>query len=129
MTGTHVVPGVWRTFRQALGAGKPLVIMYGNTFGNTMALPVLQNGELMPHIPNYPQVTMAVVDRDDWTRTVDYTEPGQVRMTVLHEDLFLPNVLERDLAIRYDTGRDWPCDGVANVRPLHDTPAMPEGVY
>ncbi|WP_103347773.1 arylcarboxylate reductase [Amycolatopsis sp. CA-128772] len=129
MTGTHVTPEVWRTFRQALGADKPLVVMYGNTFGNTMALPVLQDGELMPHLPNYPQVTMAVVDQDDWTRTVDHTESGRVRMTVLHEDLFLPNVLERDLAVRYDTGRDWPCDGVANVRPLYDTPAMPEGIY
>lgn len=129
MTGTHVTPKTWRTFRQAIDDDCPVVIMYGNTFGNTMALPVRDNGELMPHVPNYPQVTMAVVDRDDWTRIVEYTEPGRVRVTVAHDDLFLPNILERDIALRYDTGPEWPCDGVANVRPLFGTATAPEGIY
>jgi hypothetical protein len=50
-------------------------------------------------------------------------------MTVLHEDLLLPNILERDVAMRYDTGPEWPCDGVANVRPLYDLRTTPEGIY
>ncbi|GAA0223727.1 arylcarboxylate reductase [Cryptosporangium japonicum] len=128
MTGTHATGAMWRSFVQAIG-GEMVSIMYGNTFGNTLALPVERNGELMPHVPNYPQVTMRVVDPRDWTRTVGLGETGRVAMTVLHEDLFLPNVLERDLAVRYDTGPEWPCDGVANVRPLLDARVAPEGIY
>jgi hypothetical protein len=128
MTGTHATGAMWRSFVSAVGTGL-VSIMYGNTFGNTLALPVEQDGELMPHVPNYPHVTMRVVDVQDWTRTVDVGEAGQVVMTVLQEDLFLPNVLERDLAVRHDTGPDWPCDGVANVRPLLDVRTTPEGIY
>jgi hypothetical protein len=74
-------------------------------------------------------VTMAVVDKQDPARTVEYGEVGQVRLTVLHEDLFLPNILERDQAVRYATSADWPCDGVANVQPLQVSRAAPEGLY
>ncbi|MFE9249827.1 arylcarboxylate reductase [Streptomyces sp. NPDC007088] len=128
LSGTHATPAMWRSFRKALGGG-PVVVTYANTFGNTVGLPVEAEGALMPYLPNYPQVTMAVVDKDDWSEVVAYGEHGQVRLTVLHEDLFLPNALERDLAVRYDTGEDWPCDGVANVRPLQVVRAAPEGIY
>jgi hypothetical protein len=50
-------------------------------------------------------------------------------LTVLHDDLFLPNILERDQGERYDPGGRWPCDGVANVRPFQVTRATPEGLY
>ena len=50
-------------------------------------------------------------------------------MTVLHQDLFLPNVLERDQAVRYDTAGRWPTEGVANVRPLEIVSSSPEGLY
>ncbi|MFH8369028.1 arylcarboxylate reductase [Streptomyces sp. NPDC018031] len=128
LSGTHATPAMRRSFLKALGDGL-LVVTYNNTFGNTVALPVERDGDLMPYLPNYPQVTMGVVDRDDWTRTVDYGEHGQVKLTVMHEDLFLPNILERDLAIRYDTGSAYPCDGVANARPLQVVRTAPEGIY
>jgi hypothetical protein len=47
----------------------------------------------------------------------------------MHEDLFLPNILERDLALRYDARDEWPSDGVANVRPLPELHDAPEGLY
>lgn len=53
---------------------------------------------------------------------------GRVRLTVLHEDLFLPNILERDQALRPPTDH-WPTDGVANIRPLQITSSSPEGLY
>ena len=115
--GTHVTPEMWRTLTKALNGGL-LSVNSGTTFGNAFKLNVLEEGELIAYAPNYPHVTMAVVDTSDWTRVVDYGEYGRVRLTVMHEDLFLPNILEIDLAMRYDTGEDWPCDGVANVRPL-----------
>jgi hypothetical protein len=128
LSGTQISPDMYRDFVAALDGGI-CGRSYGNTFGNAAGLPVQQEGELLPYAPNYPQVTMAVVSRDDWSATVDYGAVGQVRLTVLHEDLFLPNILERDQALRYDCGGEWPCDGVANVRPLQVTSTAPEGLY
>jgi hypothetical protein len=117
LVGTHVTPEMRRILAKALNGGL-LSISYGNTFGSAPTLRVLEGGDLIVCAPSYPHVTMAVVDPSDWTRVVDYGKDGQVRFTVMHEDLFLPNILERDLATRYDTEDEWPCDGVANVRPL-----------
>jgi len=128
LSGTQISPDMYRDFVAALRGGI-CGRTYGNTFGNAAGLPVRQDAELLPYAPNYPQVTMAVVRRDDWSMTVDYGAAGQVRLTVLHEDLFLPNILERDQALRYDCSDDWPCDGVANVRPLQMTSSAPEGLY
>jgi hypothetical protein len=72
---------------------------------------------------------MAVADPADWTIPVAYGATGQLRLTVLYEDLFLPNIVERDQAVRYDTDGVWPCDGVANVRPLQVSSTAPEGLY
>ncbi|MGW1061353.1 hypothetical protein [Micromonospora rubida] len=128
LSGTQISPDMYRDFVAALDGGI-VGRSYGNTFGNAAGLPPEQNGELLPYAPNYPQVTMAVVNRTDWSAPVPYGATGQVRLTVLHEDLFLPNVLERDQALRHDTGPGWPCDGVANVRPLQLTSTAPEGLY
>ncbi|MEX2974733.1 arylcarboxylate reductase [Streptomyces sp. C184] len=126
--GTQIVPAMYREFAGALDGG-PIGTAYGNTFGCAMGLPAEEDGDVLPYVPHYPQVTMAVVDKNDPTRTVGYGDVGQVRLTVLHEDLFLPNILERDQAARYRTSADWPCDGVANVQPLQVSLAAPEGIY
>lgn len=128
LSGTQVTPDIYRELIAALDGGI-CGISYGNTFGNAASLPVEQDGGLIPYAPNYPQVTMAVVDKNDWRTTVAYGAIGQVRLTVLHEDLFIPNILERDQAVRHDLGGRWPCDGVANVRPLQVSRATPEGLY
>ncbi|MFJ4653367.1 hypothetical protein ACIP5Y_19060 [Nocardia sp. NPDC088792] len=128
LSGTQVTPDLYRDLVTALDGGI-CGRSYGNTFGNGAGLPAERDGELLPYAPNYPQVTMNVVERDNWSATVPYGASGQVRLTVLHEDLFLPNVLERDQALRFDTGPDWPADGVANVRPLQITSTAPEGLY
>jgi hypothetical protein len=117
LVGSHVTPEMRRKLAKALNGGL-LSINYGNTFGGTFVLRVIEEGDLIVCVPGYPHTTMTVVDPSDWTRAVDYGQDGQVRHTVMHEDLFMPNILERDLATRYDTADEWPCDGVANVRPL-----------
>ncbi|XVQ90082.1 hypothetical protein ACQP2K_22520 [Microbispora siamensis] len=132
LSGTQITTAMWRSFRAALagGTGQGVVgLSYGNTFGNAASLPAERDGALLPYVPNYPQVTMTVVDKHDWRRTLPYGGLGQVMLTVLHEDLFLPNVLERDQALRFDTGGRWPVDGVANVRPLQVSRQAPEGIY
>ncbi|MFD5552572.1 arylcarboxylate reductase [Streptomyces sp. NPDC127068] len=128
LSGTQISPDMYRDFTAALDGGI-CGRSYGNTFGNAAGLPPVQDGEILPYAPNYPQVTMAVVDKADWSTPVAYGATGQVRLTVLHEDLLLPNVLERDQALRFDTGDGWPSDGVANVRPLQITSTAPEGLY
>lgn len=128
LSGTQLSAAMWRDFKTALRDG-PVGVSYGNTFGNAAGLAAADDGELLSYLPNYPQVTMAVVDKADETTVVGYGEVGRVRLTVLHDDLFLPNVLERDQALRYDTGEAYPYDGVANVRPLQVTSAAPEGLY
>lgn len=128
ISGTHITPAMCRSFSEFLGdaiVGRS----YGNTFGSSAGIPAEQGGDILPYLPNYPQVTLAVVDKKDWTRTAEYGELGQVKLTALHDDLFLPNILERDQAVRHDTGDAFPCDGVANVLPLQNSRKMPEGVY
>ncbi|TCO59915.1 hypothetical protein [Actinocrispum wychmicini] len=126
--GTHMSPEMYREFVEALDGG---IVRsgYGNTFGNAVSLPPENDGEVLPYVPTYPQVTMSVVDPADWTSVVAPGKSGQLRLTVLHEDLLLPNILERDEATRYDTGGRWPVDGVANVKPLQVSKAAPEGLY
>jgi hypothetical protein len=128
LSGTHLSPAVYRQLKQALGDGL-CGLSYGNTFGNAAGLPVERDGELMPYVPNFPQVTMAVVDKTDESTVVPYGTVGRVRLTVLHQDLFLPNILERDEALRYDTTGRFPTDGVANVRPLESAVGTVEGLY
>lgn len=128
LSGTHVTPEMWRVFSKALSGGL-LGIQYGNTFGNALTLNATQEPDLIPYVPNFPHITMSVVDPSDLARCVEYGDYGRVRLTVMHDDLFLPNVMERDRALRYDTGDRWPSDGVANVSPLQDLNAAPEGLY
>ncbi|MEU8825664.1 arylcarboxylate reductase [Streptomyces sp. NPDC048636] len=127
LSGTQINAAMYRDFLAALEGGI-CGISYGNTFGNAACLGVRPDGRTIPYMPNYPQVTMAVVSKDDWSSVVAPGEAGQVRLTVLHQDLFLPNILERDQAARY-VDDDWPCDGVADVRPLQVTNSAPEGLY
>ncbi|MEI5101838.1 arylcarboxylate reductase [Streptomyces sp. PmtG] len=127
LSGTQISGAMHRDFRAALGGGI-CGISYGNTFGNAAFLGVPDDGGPLPYMPNYPHVTMAVVGTDDWRSAVAPGASGQVRLTVLHDDLFLPNILERDQATRH-LDDAWPCDGVADVRPLQVTNSTPEGLY
>jgi len=126
--GTQFTPDAYRRFSEAMPGGV-IGVTYGNTLGCANGIPSPDGGATLPYVPNFPQITMAVVDKTDPTRVVDYGEVGRVRLTVLHEDLFLPNILERDQAIRFRTSDEWPCDGVANVQPLQISSDRPEGLY
>jgi hypothetical protein len=50
------------------------------------------------------------------------------RLTILQDDLFPPNILDRDQAVRFGAGELWPGDGVANVAPLWIMQNAPEDV-
>jgi hypothetical protein len=119
---------MYRQFREALNGG-PIGVTYGNTLGCAIGLAPRDGGDVLPYVPGYPQVTMVVTDKENPMQVVDYGAVGRVMLTVLHDDLFLPNIFERDQAMRIDTGDAWPCDGVANVSPLRVTRSAPEGLY
>ncbi|MFG2677202.1 arylcarboxylate reductase [Streptomyces sp. NPDC048445] len=126
--GTQLTADAYRRFSEAMPGGI-IATTYGNTLGCANGIPSPDGGATLPYVPNFPQITMSVVDRTEPGRVVEYGEVGRVRLTVLHEDLFLPNILERDQAVRFRTSEQWPCDGVANVQPLQISSEMPEGLY
>jgi hypothetical protein len=126
--GTVITSPMYREFTRALGEGL-LGISYGNTFGISNSMPPEADGTLLPYAVCYPYLTISVTEPDDWRQLVPYGEFGRVVLTVLHDDLFLPNILERDQAIRHDFKDRWPWDGVANVRPLQELQSSPEGIY
>ncbi|MDI5968711.1 arylcarboxylate reductase [Streptomyces sp. SL13] len=128
LSGSRVLPAMYRQFTEALDGGV-VGLTYENAFGAAMGLPAEDGGAVLPYLPHYPQVTMTVVDRNDPARIVEYGKVGQLRLTLLHEDLFLPNVMERDQAIRHRTGPGRPCDAVANIQPLQPTWAVPDGIH
>lgn len=128
LSGTQITATMYREFLAALDGGI-LSLYYGNTFGVANGLAAEDDGAILPSVPNYPHVTMEVVEPDDWRTAVPYQEYGQVKLTLLQEDLFLPNILERDRALRYDVAGRWPCDGIANVSPLQSAGSQFEGIY
>ena len=72
-----------------------------------------------------------VAEPADWTRTVGYGQRGRVVTTTLLEDLFIPNLIERDSAVRARPHPWFGWDGVAQVAPAEDASqlAVTEGVY
>jgi acyl-coenzyme A synthetase/AMP-(fatty) acid ligase len=112
-----------------------------DTYGNTLAGHALQadpvpGGPRLPegaghsyHLPP-PFAVLTIVDPAHPWRELAVGERGRVRITTLLEDLFLPNLLERDSAVRTGPHPWFPWDGVAAVRPFMDDAGEPvEGVY
>jgi thienamycin biosynthesis protein ThnN len=128
---------------ERLAAALPLAEFlsgYGNTlFGVTHELrPGRPNGDLRRYYPAATRLQIRVVappskhtsDTERLGRNVDYGATGQVVMTRLDESCFLPNVMERDCAIRLPppgTGRG---DGLGDPRPpTRDELTIDNGIY
>jgi len=106
-----------------------------DTYGNTLMGHALQadapgNGAAHSyHLPP-PQAYMRVVDPQDWTRELAVGQRGRILLITLLEDLFLPNLLERDSAVRTGPHPWFPWDGVTDVQPfVEDEETATEGVY
>ncbi|MFE3485313.1 phenazine biosynthesis protein [Streptomyces griseus] len=78
----------------------------------------------------YPETTRLHLVDEDGT-PVAYGERGRVRLHLVSEEMFLPNVLERDTAIRVEPGEGSTADGLADVQTYRslDDVAIIEGVY
>lgn len=110
-----------------------LIGLYGNTMGGVAPQRprVPSDTEECVFQPYQPNCVIELLDPDDPSRLVDHGERGRVRSTVLCRDYFMPNVMERDTAIRVPPTADYPWDGVADIAPLATGtgPAVVEGVY
>ena len=102
--GTPLDPDTHRVFREEWYADVAVAGEYGNTLMGVAqeAPPRLRDPAAgaysLDYVPCQPYFVPEVVDDDG--ETVPYGERGRVRLTVLSEELFVPNLTERDSAVR-----------------------------
>ena len=115
--GTSMSPQTVRFLAEEVLEGRvPLVPVYGNTLmGLAASEPLGPTWEVVYHAPQ-PRAVLRVVDARG--QVVPYGARGQVELTTLTEELFMPRLLERDEAIRRPPVASMPWDGVGDVRPL-----------
>jgi hypothetical protein len=102
-------------------------------FGSTMILSqavTRTDSEAFVFDPRTPYVVFWVIDPDTGEQ-VPYGELGQVVMNHISKGMFLPNNLERDMAIRMPGPAGQLSDSVSAVRPVStfEGEAVIEGVY
>lgn len=135
--GTSCTPAEAQFLREEHLVGVQWIDTYGNTLvGHALQADAVAGGPALPagsthsyHLPP-PFAVQKVVDPDAPWREVAVGERGRVRVTTLLEDLFIPNLLERDSAVRTGPHPWFPWDGVAAVRPFEgNAEESVEGVY
>ena len=111
-----------------------LVGEYGNTLmgiapeAPPSCRPLEERSHHLDYVPCYPYFVPELVD--DEGSPVEYGERGQVRLTVLTEEFFLPFLMERDSAIRIEGAGALPWDWVRTPRTAEaDEARTVEGVY
>ncbi len=129
--GTSLSEEGLRLLEEELLPGARLVGWYGNTLMGIACQRPRQPGDLYRCIftPPAPGAVVQVVDPAHPTRPVAYGQAGQVRISVLHREMFLPYHLERDRAIRVPPAVGERTDGLAGVAPLAGAGPAVEGVY
>ncbi|MFJ7064721.1 phenazine biosynthesis protein [Streptomyces sp. NPDC101115] len=108
-----------------------VVGVYGNSLMGVAPQRPAADGDRHPCVfEPYPATTRLELV-DDEGRPVAYGERGRVRLHLVAEEMFLPNVLERDSAVRIPPRPGSPVDGLADVqtyRAVGDVRVI-EGVY
>jgi hypothetical protein len=129
--GTSTSEESLRVLEEELLPGVRFVGWYGNTLAGISCQRPRHEEDAYRciFVPPAPSAVICLVDPADPTREVAYGEAGQVRLSVLNQELFLPWHLERDRAVRVPpAGADlW--DGLAQVAPLGGEGGPVEGVY
>ena len=131
--GTTIDPQYARFICEEVLEGEiGFVPTYGNTLMGLAAhrpLTPEDNYSITYHAPQ-PRAMLRVVNADDPKTTVGYNEWGRVELTTLTHEFFMPRFLERDEALRREPCKQYPWDGVAEVRPFGAmTKKIVEGVY
>ena len=129
--GTQLSPDLYRLLRTDYFPDAVHTAVYGNTLmGGALLGPSRPDETDIVYYPIEPLVKLDIVDPLQPQRRVDLGETGQVCVTVLSEERFLPRVLERDQAERWHVLPALGWEGAANVRPLAKLRGSTnEGVY
>lgn len=112
-------------------------ITWIDTYGNTlMRGHALQNDPVSLEEPiTYhllpPVGFLRVVDPADWRKTVAYGQRGQIIVTTLFRDILIPNLAERDSAVRVKPASRFPWDGISEIEAMRDNDpkTIVEGIY
>ncbi|MEO6213323.1 MAG: hypothetical protein ABIP65_06815 [Vicinamibacterales bacterium] len=130
--GTEMTPQFHRFAVEELLDGIYFAPTYGNTLMGlaTHKPPTTEDNYAIIYYPPAPRAMIEVVHPDQPNRLVDYGGTGRVRLTTLTKEFFMPRFLERDEAERERPCRQYPWDGVRNVRPFSKfATTVVEGVY
>lgn len=128
--GTSVSPETLRLVEEEFFPDAKVVGLYGNTLMGIACQRPRQAHDSNPCVfqPFHPFCLIDILD-PTLRQLVPHGEAGQVRTTLMTPEMFLPNNLERDFAIRVAPTAQLPWDGVADVRPLPSAGKVIEGVY
>ena len=134
--GTSMSVEMHEIFLTDFYKGIPQVANYGNTLMGVALSPARTGTSVydLNYYPYMPYFYIEVVGFSQPDTPVRYGEAGQVKFTTLHKEIFLPNVLERDEAVRLKPCELFAWDGVSNVMPLSKNKTSKsaqviEGVY
>jgi len=130
--GTSCSPEEARYLREEFLDRVQWIDTYGNTLVGHALQADLSGGELARSYHLVPPFgVLRVADAADWTADVAIGTRGRVVATTLLADLFIPNLLERDTALRMPPHRWFPWEGVADVQTAAGTQdlQLTEGVY
>lgn len=106
--GVSILPEQYNNFREHLFPNAVHIAGYGNTlFGLCMELEASMNGDL-EYFPPGPRMVVQCISTKDGIRPdknrlnhiVEYGEKGQIVCHRLDESFFIPNMFERDEAVR-----------------------------
>jgi len=131
--GTEMTPQFHRfAVEELLGPDIYFAPTYGNTLMGlaTHKAPAPEDNWAIIYYPPSPRAMLEVVDPDNPRQLVPYGATGRVRLTTLTRETFIPRFLERDECEREAPCKQYPWDGVRNVRPFSRfKTTVVEGVY
>jgi hypothetical protein len=129
LSGAHVDADTLDLLREIFPA-TTITMAFGSTMVLSQAVTRTADDGTFIFDPRTPYVVFWVVDRDT-AEQVPYGQLGQVVMNHISKGMFIPNNLERDLAIRMPGPAGQVGDSVSAIRPVatFEGEAVIEGVY
>ncbi|SPM29606.1 AMP-binding protein [Mycobacterium terramassiliense] len=129
LSGAHVDADTLDLLREIF-PDTTITMAFGSTMVLSQAVTRTADDGSFVFDPRTPYVVFWVVDPDTGER-VPYGQPGQVVMNHISKGMFIPNNLERDLAVRMPGPAGQLSDSVSAVRPVttFEGEAVIEGVY
>ncbi|BBZ50157.1 AMP-binding protein [Mycobacterium heidelbergense] len=129
LSGAHVDADTLDLLREIF-PDTTITAAFGSTMVLSQAVTRTTDGGSFVFDPRTPYVVFWVVDPDTGER-VPYGRRGRVVMNHISKGMFIPNNLERDLAIRVPGPAGQLSDSVSEVRPVttFEGEAVIEGVY